>query len=186
MGEAGPGAAGCLVSRPTIPPPELKPKHQAFVDEFMVDRNATWAAIRAGYSQKTAYQIGHELLHREDVGGEIQRRINAASARSQLTVERVQEEIARLAFADPRKFFDDAGNLKPIHELDDDAAATLASIENEELFEGAGKDRERIGTLKKVKTWDKGRALELAAKHLGMVRETPLLAIGQLMIVIQD
>jgi hypothetical protein len=100
-------------------------------------------------------------MAREDVRAAVNRRIDQASMRSQLTVERVQEEIARVAFSNPKRLFDESGELKPLHELGDDDAAAIASIENEELYEGTGKDRERTGTVKKLKLWDKGSALEL-------------------------
>jgi phage terminase small subunit len=167
----------------------LLPQHQKFVDALVSDpaRNQTKAAIAAGYAEKHAAVKGSQLMAREDVRGAVQERIDRASARSQLTVERVQEEIARLAFSNPKHLFDEkTGELKPLHELADDDAAVIASIDNEELYEGTGKDRERTGTVRKLKLWDKGRALELAARHLGMVRESTQLQVGALTIVIGD
>jgi phage terminase small subunit len=167
----------------------LRPQHQKFVDAIVVDptRNQTKAAIAAGYAVKGAHVRACELMAREDVRAAVNRRIDQASMRSQLTIERVQEEIARVAFSNPKRLFDEStGELKPLHELGDDDAAAIASIDNEELYEGTGKDRERTGTVKKLKLWDKGRALELAAKHLGMVREATQLQVGALTIIIGD
>lgn len=162
-------------------------KQERFIGEFMKDGNATRAARDAGYSEKTAAQIGHVLLKNAEVAARIEAHRAELRMGTNLTVERVRKEMARLAFSNPKNLVDqDTGKLKDLHALSDDDAAVIASIENEELFEGSGETREHVGTLRKVKLWDKGRALELAAKHLGMVRDAPSFAIGHLTIVIED
>jgi len=167
---------------------KLDLKQKAFVEALAKDpeRNQTKAALAAGYSASTASKRGSELMARPEVQNALQEFIGKASKRSLLTVERVQEELARLAFSDPAELVDEHGKLKPLHEIEPDARAVIASIESEELFDGVGKERERIGTLQKVKLWDKGKALDLAARHLGMVRESPQLQVGALTLVIQD
>lgn len=84
-----------------------------------------------------------------------------------ISLERTLQEIARLALFDTRKLFNPDGSLKPIHELDDDAAAAIASIEVEEINVGSGEERKTIGYTRKVKVWDKNPALEKLMKHLG-------------------
>jgi hypothetical protein len=73
-----------------------------------------------------------------------------------------------LSFTDPRKFFSADGAIKNIHDLSDDEAASLSSIEIDELFEGFGRDKEQVGVTKKIKFWDKKGALELLGKYLGI------------------
>ncbi|MBN9520201.1 terminase small subunit [bacterium] len=89
----------------------------------------------------------------------------------EVTIERVKQEYARLAFLDIRKAFDENGNLKLVHELDDDTAAAIAGLDVEELWEGRGEDRENIGRLRKIKLSDKRGALDSLATHLGMFVE---------------
>ncbi len=77
-------------------------------------------------------------------------------------------EVARLVFVDPRKFFNENGQLKHVTELDDDSAACLSSFEVEEVFDGRGRERVQTGVLKKIKLWDKNSAMEKLMKHLGL------------------
>ena len=74
-------------------------KQQLFVDEYLVDLNATQAAIRAGYSEKTARSVGGENLTKPDIAAAIAKAIEARSERTEVTQDRVLEELAVLAFA---------------------------------------------------------------------------------------
>lgn len=76
----------------------LTPKQQRFVEEYLIDRNATQAAIRAGYSQKTAYAIGNENLNKPEIAKAIREAIENLSERTRITQDRVLEEIASNAF----------------------------------------------------------------------------------------
>jgi len=91
----------------------MTPKQERFVEEYLVDLNATQAAIRAGYSEQTARVIGHENLTKPD----IQKAITAAREKQQrrveITADRVLEEYAKIAFFDPRKLFTAGGGIKP-------------------------------------------------------------------------
>jgi phage terminase small subunit len=146
----------------------LSPKQQRFVEEYLVDLNATQAAIRAGYNAKTARAQASRLLTKVNISDAIFEGRQLTADRLEVTQERVLKEFARLAFLDIRKAFDKDGNLLPIHDIDDDTAAALAGIEVEEMFEGKGGDREKVGTLRKIKLADKKGALDSLAKHLGM------------------
>ena len=77
----------------------LTEKQKRFVSEYLVDLNATQAAIRAGYSQKTADRIGAELLGKTWVAAEIQKEIKKREQRTNITQDRVLEELAAIAFA---------------------------------------------------------------------------------------
>lgn len=109
----------------------LNPKQERFVQEYLVDLNATQAAIRAGYSAKTAKTIGPRLL--EHVG--VQEAITAGrlktSAKLELAREEVIRQYQRIGFSDIRKLFDANGQLKPITELDEDTAAAIQSFDVE-------------------------------------------------------
>ena len=149
--------------------PTPNEKHQRFVVEYLKDVNATQAAIRAGYSPKTAKQQGARLLTNADV----QAAVSAGQAkhleRAEITAEHVLEELACVAFLDPRGFFDADGNLKKVSELDVRTAAALSEfvILKENLIAGDGKN----DTVYRVKWSDKVRALELLMKRFGLLKE---------------
>ena len=142
-----------------------KQKRLIFASEYISNgQNATQAAIVAGYSPKTAGSIGHALLKNLEIKA-ILGKANAEAARiSGLSVERTLMEIARLAYSDPRNLYREDGTLKAIHELDDDTAATIASVEIDEI----GSDGSVIGVTRKIKHWDKNAALEKAMKFHGL------------------
>lgn len=147
----------------------LTPKQLRFVAEYLVDLNATQAAIRAGYSQKTAYSAGQRLLKNV----EIQKIVSAGKAqqlhKADVTAERVLAEIAKLCFSDVRKLYREDGSLKKPGEWDDETAAAVAALEVVEMAGGAGIHVPMY--TKKVKLWDKKGALELLAKHFALLIE---------------
>lgn len=85
-----------------------------------------------------------------------------------LELNRTLREVARVAYSDPRRLYDADGNLIPVHKLDDDAAATVASVEVEE---SRGEDGQLASLTRKVKHWDKNAALEKAMKYHGLYKE---------------
>lgn len=146
----------------------LNAKQDRFVEEYLVDLNATQAAIRAGYSPKTAYSMGQRLLKNVGVQAAVQAEMDQRSKRVKITQDRVLQEYARLAFFDPRKLFCDNGKPKDINELDDDTAAALAGLDVMEEYEGTGESREFVGYTKKYKLANKLVALDSLGKHLGL------------------
>jgi hypothetical protein len=84
---------------------------------------------------------------------------------------RILEELSYIALADIRQAFDESGNLLPIHELPEHIARAINGIEVTEEFTGRGDLRVKTGVTKKVRFVEKNRALELAAKILGMLVE---------------
>ena len=146
----------------------LTPKQKRFVEEYLIDLNATQAAIRAGYSKKTADVQGVRLLGNVNIQAVIQEAIQKRSQRTEVTQDRVLLEYARLAFFDPRKLFHDDGRPKEMSELDDDTAASLAGLDVQEVYDGVGQDREFVGFVKKYKLANKLGALDSLGKHLGM------------------
>lgn len=143
---------------------ELTAKQQRFVDEYLIDLNATQAAIRAGYSKKTAGQIGDENLKKPEIASAVKKAMEKREKRTEITQDRVLQEYAKLAFLDPRRFYDEDGNLIPVHKLDGDVAAALAGMDVAEInVEGV-----QVGQTKKIKFSDKKAALDSVARHLGM------------------
>ncbi len=147
---------------------KLTPKQRRFVDEYLIDLNATQAAIRAGYSPKTANEQGARLLANVSIAEAIREARDKRQQRTEITQDRVLQEYARLAFCDPRRLFNADGSPKPIEELDDDTAAALAGLEVREEFEGKGQERTLAGYTKKYKLANKLGALDSLAKHMGL------------------
>lgn len=147
---------------------KLTEKEEAFCQEYLKDFNGTRAAKAAGYSRDSACEIGSQNLRKLHIQNRISELRTATGKDFNITRERIAQELARIAFADPRNLFDDIdGKMKEIYELDADTAATIGSIEVDELFEGFGRDREKIGITKKVKTWEKTKALEALNRMMG-------------------
>jgi phage terminase small subunit len=155
---------------------KLTPKQERFVEEYLIDLNATQAAIRAGYSQRTAASIGEENLRKPDISAAIQAAKAERSERTHITQDRVLQELARIAFYDLRKLYREDGSLKPPNEWDDDTAAVVAGIDVVETkgnAEVGGEEgmRHIPEFVKKAKVFDKNSALTLAMRHLGMLRD---------------
>lgn len=148
----------------------LTPKQQAFVAEYLIDLNATQAAARAGYSKHTANEQGARLLANVSVRSAIDEAMAARAKRTHITQDRVLQELARLAFSDLRKAYNDDGTLKPPKDWDDDTAAAMAGVDTSSVSLSGSEDANTI-TTKKIKVFDKGAALTLAMKHLGMLTE---------------
>lgn len=149
----------------------LTPRQQAFVREYLVDLNGTQAAIRAGYSPKTANEQAPRLLANVSVQSAIQEAMAERSKATGITAERVLQEYAKIAFHDARKLFHDNGAPKNITEIDDETAGAIAGLDVVEEFSGQGQDRVFVGYTKKYKLADKKGALDSLARHLGMFND---------------
>lgn len=150
---------------------EPTPKQKRFCNEYLKDLNGTQAAIRAGYSKKTANEQSTRLLAKVHIQKYLQAKEKKIEEKIDVTVEKIIREYSRIAFFDPRKLFNDDDNLKQMTELGDEDAAVIGGLDVENLYEGRGKDRENVGTLKKVKLVDKIRALDSLAKIKGLFVE---------------
>lgn len=147
----------------------MTPKQAAFIAEYLVDKNATRAAIRAGYSPKTAEWIGPQLLRKTHVRQAIDAALAKQADTLEITAERILRERARLAFLDPGKLFDDHGQPIPIQALDPDTRACIVGIEVQEQFEGYGEERRFIGYVKKYRLAGKDPSLAALEKRFGLV-----------------
>ncbi len=85
--------------------------------------------------------------------------------KADISPKRILEELACIAFLDPRKLFDADGNLIPIDKLDEDTARALNGIDHDEIYSGRGEDRANIGRTTKLKLLQKTQALELLGKY---------------------
>lgn len=148
-----------------------KPSRERFVDEFMIDRNATQAAIRAGYSEKTAGSAGHRLLKTAEILAEINRRGAEQSQRLGVTADRIMQEYERLAMYDPLDFFNADGSMKALADIPEDARRAIGGIEIRELKESETDESVIYASLKKIKLSDKKGALDSLAKIMGLMKD---------------
>lgn len=143
----------------------LTPRQAAFVREYLVDLNATQAAIRAGYSKHTANEQGARLLANVSVRQLVQRGMDERAERVTVQADVVLREILKLATSDVRKLFDEQGRLLPPSMMPDDIAASVSSIEVV-TTRIPGTDPVEVEHTAKIKLWDKKGSLELLGRHL--------------------
>lgn len=152
---------------------EFTPKQQRFCEEYLLDLNATQAAIRAGYSKDTAGQIGHELLKKPEIEAEIERLQEKRSGKLGIKAEDVLRETYLMAMSDIGEAFDESGQLKKIHDMPVHLRRMISSVEVDELWapKEDGKGKERVGFTRKIKFWSKEKALHLLGQHLNVFVE---------------
>lgn len=145
----------------------LTKKQRLFVDEYLLDLNATQAAIRAGYSPRRATEIGYQLLQRPEVAQAIQAAMAERSKRTEVEADYVIRRLREIDEMDVLDILEDDGSFRSIRDWPKAWRQFLSGIEIAELFEGRGDDRRIAGVLRKVKWPDKLRNLELLSRHVG-------------------
>jgi phage terminase small subunit len=145
----------------------LTKKQRLFVDEYLIDLNATQAAIRAGYSTRRATEIGYQLLQRPEVAQAIQAAMAERSKRTEVEADYVIRRLREIDEMDVLDILEDDGSFRSIRDWPRAWRQFLSGIEIAELFEGRGDDRRIAGVLRKVKWPDKLRNLELLSRHVG-------------------
>ncbi|HBM98887.1 MAG TPA: terminase small subunit [Ruminococcus sp.] len=152
----------------------LTEKQKRFVDEYLIDLNATQAAIRAGYSERTAAEQGARLLINVKVQNEISNQMKDREVRTEITQDMVVRELAAIAFSNgadyskvvTKQSVDDMGN-----------AVEYPDVELKNTDELTAQQKKAIAGIKQTKfgisveTCDKVKALELLGKHLGMFKD---------------
>ena len=143
----------------------LTPKQKRFIDEYLIDLNATKAAIRAGYSKQTACFIGYENLTKPQIKDAIREAQGYLSRRTEVTQERVIAELAAIAFSnigDVISWGPDGVSVKRADELSPEILSAIADV---------SKSSSREGGMLRVRLYDKLKALELLGRHLGLFTE---------------
>ena len=139
----------------------LTPKQQRFVEEYLIDLNATQAAIRAGYSEKTANEIGAENLAKPSIAKAIQDAIKERSERVQIDADYILRRLVEIDQMDVLDIMDDDGNVKPLRDWPKIWRQYISNIETISMDDGEG-------WLKKIKWPDKVKNLELIGKHVSV------------------
>ena len=145
---------------------KLTAKQQRFIEEYMVDLNATQAAIRANYSKKTAQRTGSENLSKPLIIAEIVKKRNKLTFKAEISRERVLKEEICLAMVDSGELFDPDGCLIAPKDLPEYVRRAISSIEVKEI--GIDPETGEMRRQYKYKLWDKGRSIERLEKHLGL------------------
>jgi phage terminase small subunit len=140
----------------------LTEKQRRFVDEYLIDLNATQAAIRAGYSVKTAREQASQNLTKLNIQQAISEKMAERSKRTGVNQDRIVLELAKIAFVNAADVIDsEDATIKAGATADDTAAIQSVKVKVIPTKEGEGVERE-------IRLNDKLKALELLGKHLGM------------------
>jgi len=146
---------------------ELTFKQDLFVREYCIDTNASKAALRAGYSPKSAFRSGQVNMQKTAIKTEIARNLDQTCAKLNITKERIYAEEQRIAFADIAELVNGAeGRPLPPNELPEDIRRAVASYEQREILDREGEVKQRIH---KYKMNDKGAALFRLEKTQGLI-----------------
>jgi len=140
-------------------------KMKRFIEEYLVDLNATQAAIRAGYSPESAYSIGDENLKKPVIKNAIDKALAERSRRTGINQDRILLELAKIAFLNPIDVIDmDEATIRGDANREDTAAIASVKVKTIPTPDGNIVERE-------VKTYDKLKALEQIGRHLGMWKD---------------
>src|SRR5580704_8983554 len=142
-------------------PMKLTPKQARFVQEYLIDLNAAQAAIRAGYSAKTARVIGHENLTKPDIAAAIKKAMAERAERTELTADWVVDELRKIAGANMADYMkaNPAGDpYLDFSALTRDQTAALHEVTVEAYVDGRGEDARDVKRVK-FKLYDKRAAL---------------------------
>src|SRR5262245_30026862 len=142
---------------------DCDPRELRFAEEYVIDLNASQAAIRAGYSVRTANVIGPELLSKPRIALAVATMKEERAERVRITADRTLVEIARLSFATLTDIMNDDGSILPLKDWPQAVKAAVTSVKVRTDDTGS--------TITEVRLADKTKALTLLAKHLGLVSD---------------
>lgn len=155
---------------------KLTEKQKRFCEEYLIDLNATQAAIRAGYSPDTSEAIGSENLRKPQLRARIDAAIAERSKRTGVTADRVVRELAKLAFVNATDVIDTQhGTVLENASREDTACISAVKVKVGEDF-----------TEREIRLCDKTKALELLGKHLGMFSDNVKLSAEARVTIIDD
>ena len=139
----------------------LTPKQQRFVEEYLIDLNATQAAIRSGYSERTANEQGSRLLANVSISEAIAEAQNKRTKQTEIDAAYVLRRLVEIDQMDVLDIMDDDGNVKLLRDWPKIWRQYISNIETISMDDGEG-------WLKKIKWPDKVKNLELLGKHVSV------------------
>lgn len=165
-------AAGVASVSAAVKAHGLTNKQRSFVDAYLAEKNATKAAIEAGYSERSAVKIGSQLLDKTRVKAAIEAGLDAAARKHGITLDRWLRELDAVAFIDPRDIFEDDGSIKQIKDMPEHARRALAEVTVSEIFDGdQGPQKTAVGLIKRLKLHSKLEALDKIGVHFGWLKK---------------
>ncbi len=153
----------------------LSAKHQLFVHEYLIDLNATQAAIRAGYSERTAGSFGHDLLKKPEIKAAIEAVQSKRVARLEATGDRVALELMRIAFSkldDVMTWDESNARLVPSAELSPDVTPAIKEVRAQSTTTYTKDGDKQVHADTRIVMHNKGGALESLVKLLGLTPPT--------------
>lgn len=144
---------------------KITPKQDAFVREYLVDLNASAAALRAGYKHGV---LGRRLLTVPKVMAVIEQAMAERAQRVEITADYVLSRLVEIDQMDCLDIINDNGGVRPISEWPKIWRQFISGFDVADLFEGQGDERKLVGLLKKIKWPDKLKNLELLGKHINV------------------
>jgi phage terminase small subunit len=163
--------------------PKLSAKQQLFILEYLVDKNATQAAIRAGYSKRTAGAIGTEHLQKPHIRAAIDVEIEKQKTRITFTADQVLEEMARVGFADMKDFLeiDEGGAIRafPLDSLAEGKSRIIRKVKEKRTIKSTPEGDQILESTYEFELCDKVKSLELLARHLGLLHDKQQIELKQ-------
>lgn len=144
----------------------LTKKQQRFCEEYLLDLNATQAAIRAGYSEKTANEQGSRLLANVSVVKFIQSAIEKRTERTEINTDYVLNRLSEIDKMSVRDIMNDDMTLKPLKDWPEVWCSSISAIDVSEIASGQKDSDAALAFIKKLKWPDTMKALELIGKHV--------------------
>lgn len=146
-------------------------RQERFVAEYLIDLNATQAAIRAGYSRRTAASQGYDLLRKPEIIAALAQAQASRAKRTGITQDRVLAELEQLAFSDVSHYqVNDDGEVTLAPEAPAQAMRAIASIKRRITTRGGGEHAETTRDVE-IRLWDKPGPLKLAGQHVGLLTD---------------
>jgi len=147
----------------------LTAKQHRFVQEYCIDLNGYQAAIRAGYSKKSAASQACEFLKKPNIKKAIKEALEAKAKRNGFDADRLLNLLADYVLADVADLYDDNGHIRPVKAWPMPFRQGLVKkIETNHEYEGTGEDRELVGRITKVELFDRKTQTQLIGKHIGV------------------
>ncbi len=160
---------------------KLTEKQKRFCNEYLIDLNATQAAIRAGYSSIAAKEIGYENLTKPHIKAYVQKCMAERAERTNITQDMVVEELAKIAFS----------QIDDYVEIDDSTGGNIVIVKT--TRDVPGDKISAISSIKQgsngieIKLHDKVRALESLGRHLGMFKDkVEIYGTNEIQVKIED
>lgn len=160
----------------------LTQKQLLFTQEYLKDLNATAAYIRAGYGPNNAEKSGPALLGDSRVQLEVSKYLAKREEKSNVSVEKVLKDLKRIAECDLKDAYNEDGTLVNVRNMPEDIRKCISAIE---VYEEKDREGNWIGTTKKIKFWDKNKALEMLGKYLKLFTEEVNVNVQSTVTIIQ-